>query len=86
MFKKLLPNKEINDGGNCYVFKIMTLLNMSQVIVEQQFHYTTNMTSNNYFPNAIYANRNAKLETFFTCGRCQNSLHSQNFCSGKNFH
>ena len=34
---------------------------MSQIIVEQQFHYTAKMSSEKHFPNAIYANRNAKL-------------------------
>ena len=34
---------------------------MSHIIVEQQFHYTAKMTSTNYFPNTIYANRNDKL-------------------------
>ena len=38
---------------------------MSQIIVEQQFHYTTKMTSYKHVPHAIYANRNAKLEIFF---------------------
>ena len=41
----------------------------SQIIVEQYFHYTTKLTSNKHFPNTIYANCNAKLETFFACGR-----------------
>ena len=35
---------------------------MSQIIVEQQLHYTVKMTSNKHFPNAIYANHDAKLE------------------------
>ena len=34
---------------------------MSQIIFEQQFHYTAKMTSRKHFPNAIYANRDAKL-------------------------
>ena len=34
---------------------------MSQIIVEQQFHYTVKMTSNKHSPNAIYANRDAKI-------------------------
>ena len=40
---------------------------MSQVIVEQQFHYTMKMTSNKHFPNAIYANYDATLENFLNC-------------------
>ena len=34
---------------------------MLQIIVEQHFYYTAKMTSNKYFPNAIYANRDAKF-------------------------
>ena len=34
---------------------------MSQKIVEQHFHHTAKMTSKKYFPNPIYANRDAKL-------------------------
>ena len=34
---------------------------MSQIIFEQQFHYTAKMTSRKHFPNAIYANHDAKL-------------------------
>ena len=49
---------------------------MSQKIVEQQFHYTMKMTPNKYFLNAIYANRNAKLEKFIVCDKQQSSLHS----------
>ena len=37
---------------------------MSQIIGEQQFHYSVRMTSNKHFPNAIYSNCNAKLEKF----------------------
>ena len=40
---------------------------MSQIIVEQQFPYHVKMTSNRHFSNAIYPNRNAKLEKLFTC-------------------
>ena len=39
-----------------------------------------------HFPNAIYANTDAKLEKLFACGERQSSLHSQHFRSGKNFH
>ena len=52
----------------------------------QQFHYTAKMTSNMHLPNAIYANSDAKFENFFACSEQQSSLHSQHFCSGKNFH
>ena len=53
---------------------------MSQIIVEQQFH------DDKHFPNAIYANRDAKLENFFACGDRQSSLGVQNFRGGENFH
>ena len=54
---------------------------MPQIIVEQQLK----MTLNKHFPNAIYANRNAKLEQFVGCGGQQSSLGLQNFCGGENF-
>ena len=59
---------------------------MFQIIVEQQFYYTAKITSNKHFPNAIYANRDAKLEKFFACGGQQSSLRSKNFRGGKNLH
>ena len=64
---------------------------MSKMIAEQQFHYITKMTSDKHFPNVIYANRNAKLEKYFTWGWWQSSLRSQNlhlveFSSGEIFH
>ena len=39
---------------------------MSQIIIEQQFHYTVEMTSNKHFLIAIYANRNDKHVKFLT--------------------
>ena len=39
---------------------------MSQIIIEQQFHYIATMTSKKYFPNTIYANRDAKLSPVTT--------------------
>ena len=57
---------------------------MSQIIVEQQFHYTAKMNRNKHFPNTIDTNRDAKLETFFSSGWRQSSLRSQNFRGGKN--
>ena len=66
-----------------YKKKTKSFLNnykISQIIVDQQFHYTTKMTSKKYFPNAINANpwKNFRQR--------QNCLHWWNFCSGKNFH
>ena len=58
---------------------------MPQIIVEQQFHYDQKMTLNKHFPNAIYVNRNVKLEQFVGCGGQQSSLGLQNFCGGENF-
>ena len=59
---------------------------MSQIIVEQQSHYTAKMTSNKRFLKAIHANRDAKLEKFFACGGRQSSLHSQDVRGGESFH
>ena len=56
---------------------------MSQIIVEQQSHYTAKMTSNKHFLKVIHGNRDAKLEKFFTCGGRQSSLHSQNVRAGE---
>ena len=39
---------------------------MSQIIIEQQFHYIATITSKKYFPNTIYANRDAKLSPVAT--------------------
>ena len=41
---------------------------MPQISIDQQLHYTAKMTSSKYFPNAIYANRDGKLEKIFACG------------------
>ena len=38
---------------------------MSQIIVEQQSHYTAKMTPNKHFANTIYAKHYVKLEHFF---------------------
>ena len=38
---------------------------MSQIIVEQQSHYTAKMTSNKHFLKVIHGNRDAKLEKFY---------------------
>ena len=59
---------------------------MLKIIIEQQFHYTMKMTWNKHFPNAIYANGNAKLEKFFTCSGQQSLLRLQDFCGGEMFH
>ena len=53
-----------------------------QIIVEQWFHYTAKMTSSKHFPNTIFANRNTKLERFFTCSGQQRLLRSQHFHGG----
>ena len=56
---------------------------MFQVILEQQFHYATKMTSNKHFSNAIYANPEAKLEIFFVCGRQQTCFAHKMFAVAK---
>ena len=52
-------------------------------IVEQHFYYTVKTTSNKYFPNAIYANHDAK---FSPAAARKAHFTNKNFNGGENFY